>query len=105
MSTTEEVPAFFDSMGSGSPKPRQKFCGMFCPVEGSNESKTLDFDSLSVGRTGGKTDKRVIDKQRDISQPAARKIEIRRSAGKEALQNLNEEVRLCIVILGEFSAF
>ncbi|KAG7480671.1 hypothetical protein MATL_G00058750 [Megalops atlanticus] len=91
MSTTEEVPAFFKSMGSGSPKPRQKFCGMFCPVEDSTENKTLDFDSLSVGRAGGRTDNRVIDKQRDISQPAARKVEIRRSTGKEALQNLNDE--------------
>uniref|UniRef100_A0A8C8R8J9 Dihydropyrimidinase-related protein 2 n=1 Tax=Pelusios castaneus TaxID=367368 RepID=A0A8C8R8J9_9SAUR len=49
-SSTEEVPAFFKNLGSGSPKPRQKFCGMFCPVEGSLENKTIDFDSLSVGR-------------------------------------------------------
>ncbi|KFO38096.1 hypothetical protein H920_00491 [Fukomys damarensis] len=49
----EEVPAFFKNLGSGSPKPRQKFCGMFCPVEGSSENKTIDFDSLSVGRGSG----------------------------------------------------
>ncbi|XP_061116145.1 dihydropyrimidinase-related protein 2 isoform X1 [Conger conger] len=91
MSTTEEVSGFFENMGSRSPNPRQKFCGVFCPVEGSTENKTLDFDSLSMGRAGGKTDKRVIDKQRDVSQPVARKVEIRRSAGKELLQNLNDE--------------
>ncbi|XP_056146358.1 dihydropyrimidinase-related protein 2-like [Lampris incognitus] len=86
MSTTGEVPAFFKKMGADSPKPRQKFCGMFCPVEGSADNKTLDFDSLSGGK--GKRDGRVIDRQTDISQP--RKVEIRGSTGKEALQNLDD---------------
>lgn len=88
MSTAGEVPAFFQSMGSDSPaRPRQKFCGMFCPVEGSSDSKTLDFDALSACR--GKSDGRVIDRQTDISQP--RKVEIRESTGKEALQNLDDK--------------
>lgn len=96
----EEVPAFFKNLGSGSPKPRQKFCGMFCPVEGSLENKTIDFDSLSSGR-GSPTGK-IVAKQRDVAHlgPDApsvsswqgRKVEIRRSAGKEALQNLNDKV-------------
>uniref|UniRef100_A0A8C7T7D1 Dihydropyrimidinase like 2b n=1 Tax=Oncorhynchus mykiss TaxID=8022 RepID=A0A8C7T7D1_ONCMY len=53
MSTT--VPVFFTNMGSGSPKPRQKLCGMFCPVEGSGNSKTLEFQSLpgSSSRSDG----------------------------------------------------
>uniref|UniRef100_A0AAQ5YCK7 Amidohydrolase-related domain-containing protein n=1 Tax=Amphiprion ocellaris TaxID=80972 RepID=A0AAQ5YCK7_AMPOC len=38
-------------------RPRQKFCGMFCPVEGSSDSKTLDFDALSACR--GKSDGRT----------------------------------------------
>ncbi|XP_031433357.1 dihydropyrimidinase-related protein 2b isoform X1 [Clupea harengus] len=87
MAAPEDVPAFFKNMGSGSPKPRQKFCGMFCPVEGSSDSKTLDFDSLSTSKSaqpGG----RVIEKQGDISRP---KVEIRHSTGKEALQNLNDK--------------
>ncbi|KAI1905001.1 hypothetical protein AGOR_G00011460 [Albula goreensis] len=80
-------------MGSGSsPKPRPKFCGMFCPVEGSTDNKTLDFDSLSTGRSSGRTETRVIDKQGDISsQSAKRKVEIRKSTGKEALQNLSDQ--------------
>lgn len=87
MSTAGEVPAFFKSMGSDSPaRPRQKFCGMFCPVEGSSDSKTLDFDALSACR--GKSDRRVIDRQTDISQP---RVEIRESTGKEALQNLDDK--------------
>ncbi|XP_019749700.1 dihydropyrimidinase-related protein 2 isoform X2 [Hippocampus comes] len=89
MSTTGEVAAsgFFKNMGSDSPaRPRQQFCGMFCPVEGSLDSKTLDFDALSACR--GKRDSRVIDRQSDISQP--KKVEIRESTGKEALQNLDD---------------
>lgn len=104
----EEVPAFFKNLGSGSPKPRQKFCGMFCPVEGSLDNKTIDFDSLSSGR-GSPTGGKIVAKQRDVAHlgpdaPAvssssssssswpARKVEIRRSTGKEALQNLNDKV-------------
>uniref|UniRef100_A0A9J7ZAE7 Dihydropyrimidinase-related protein 2 n=1 Tax=Cyprinus carpio carpio TaxID=630221 RepID=A0A9J7ZAE7_CYPCA len=79
------------NMGSSSPnQPRQKFCGMFCPVEGSAENKTLDFDSLSSGKG------RVIERQKDISKP--RKVEIRRSTGKEILQNLNDEVRAAGIV-------
>lgn len=106
----EEVPAFFKNLGSGSPKPRQKFCGMFCPVEGSSENKTIDFDSLSVGRGSGQ----VVAQQRDVAhlgpdpQPpysrqgrragggpsveSGRKVEIRRASGKEALQNVYDQV-------------
>ncbi|CAH2275064.1 dihydropyrimidinase-related 2 isoform X1 [Pelobates cultripes] len=96
----EEVPAFFKNMGSGSPKPRQKFCGMFCPVEGSSENKTIDFDSLSLGRGSGK----IIAQQKDVAgtqQPGprtgetpngfGRKVEIKCPQGKEALQYLNDK--------------
>ncbi|KAM9734501.1 dihydropyrimidinase-related protein 2b isoform 1-T1 [Menidia menidia] len=95
MSTAGEVPGFFQGMGSDSPgRPRQKFCGMFCPVEGSADGKTLDLDALSACR--GRSAGRVIDRQTDISQP--KKVEIRESTGKEALQNLgdNQSDRLLI---------
>lgn len=99
MSTAGEVPAFFKSMGSDSPaRSRQKFCGMFCPVEGSSDSKTLDFDALSACR--GRSDGRVIDRQTDISQP--RKVEIRESTGKEALQNLDDK-RVIVLYFACFS--
>lgn len=85
----EEVPAFFKNMGSGSPKPRQKFCGMFCPVEGSSENKTINFDSLSACRGFG----RVIDQQKDVTpSDTGKKIEIKCAYGKEALQYLNDKV-------------
>uniref|UniRef100_A0A8C9WLC3 Dihydropyrimidinase-related protein 2 n=1 Tax=Scleropages formosus TaxID=113540 RepID=A0A8C9WLC3_SCLFO len=87
MSAAEDVPAFFRNMGSGSPKPRQKFCGMFCPVEGAAENKTLDLDSLSPARGTPRNDGRVIDRQGDIaSQCGASRVEIRRSTGKELQQ-------------------
>lgn len=97
MSTAGEVPAFFKSMGSDSPaRPRQKFCGVFCPVEGSADNKTLDLDALSACR--GRSEGRVIDRQTDISKP--RKVEIRESTGKEALQNLDDKkVTVCVQML------
>lgn len=88
MAATEDVPAFFKNMGSGSPKPRQKFCGMFCPVEGSSDNKTLDFDALSTSGRAAQPGGRVIEKQGDISRP---KVEIRHSTGKEALQNIKDK--------------
>lgn len=45
-----DVPSYFSKLGSGSPKPRQKYGGMFCNVEGAFENKTINFDSLSVGK-------------------------------------------------------
>ncbi|CAL8317887.1 unnamed protein product [Lota lota] len=94
MSATGEFPSFFKNMGNDSPRARQKFCGMFCPVEGSADSKTLDLDSASAGR-GTPGDGRVIDRQTDIFQP--RKVEIHECKGKEALQNLdNRSDRLLI---------
>ncbi|KAJ3606056.1 hypothetical protein NHX12_028099 [Muraenolepis orangiensis] len=89
MSSTGEFPSFFKSLGTDSPRSRQKFCGMFCPVEGSADSKTLDLQgSQAAKKTPG--DGRVIDRQTDISQP--RKVEIHECKGKEALQNLDHKM-------------
>ncbi|KAG8141337.1 hypothetical protein E2320_006968 [Naja naja] len=87
----EEVPAFFKNLGSGSPKPRQKFCGMFCP------------------RTRLPTGK-IVAKQRDVAHLGAdapsswqgRKVEIRRTTGKEALQNLNDKIAFIVCLTGSF---
>ncbi|XP_070610084.1 dihydropyrimidinase-related protein 4 isoform X2 [Erythrolamprus reginae] len=43
----EELPDYFAALGAGSPKPRQKYGGMFCNVEGAFENKTLNFASFS----------------------------------------------------------
>ncbi|KAM6442659.1 dihydropyrimidinase-related protein 4 isoform 2-T2 [Liasis olivaceus] len=49
----EELPAYFAGLGAGSPKPRQKYGGMFCNVEGAFENKTLDFASFSCEKRKG----------------------------------------------------
>uniref|UniRef100_A0A8C8CIY8 Amidohydrolase-related domain-containing protein n=1 Tax=Oncorhynchus tshawytscha TaxID=74940 RepID=A0A8C8CIY8_ONCTS len=72
-----------------SPMPRQKFCGMFCPVEGSGDSKTLDFQSLPGGSR--RSDGQVIDRQTDISQPRVEIREKRSSCGSQALGSRVQE--------------
>ncbi|KAH1167970.1 hypothetical protein KIL84_003453 [Mauremys mutica] len=64
-----ERPAYFAALGSGSPKPRQKFGGMFCSVEGAFENKTLDLDALSGGRRGGQTPERGAPRQLSSDSP------------------------------------
>ncbi|XP_063078077.1 dihydropyrimidinase-related protein 2 [Engraulis encrasicolus] len=39
--------SLFSRLGTESPKPRVKFGGMFCNVEGAYENKTLNFESYS----------------------------------------------------------
>ncbi|XP_048088754.1 dihydropyrimidinase-related protein 4 isoform X1 [Alosa alosa] len=39
--------SLFSKLGTDSPKPRVKFGGMFCNVEGAYENKTLNFESFS----------------------------------------------------------
>lgn len=49
----EELPDYFAALGAGSPKPRQKYGGMFCNVEGAFENKTLNFASFSCEKRKG----------------------------------------------------
>uniref|UniRef100_H3AFS9 Dihydropyrimidinase like 3 n=1 Tax=Latimeria chalumnae TaxID=7897 RepID=H3AFS9_LATCH len=46
----EDLPVYLARPGTTDQIPRQKYGGMFCNVEGAFESKTIDFDALSVGR-------------------------------------------------------
>lgn len=53
--------SLFSRLGTESPKPRVKFGGMFCNVEGAYENKTLNFESYSPNTArkmtrGGKAD-------------------------------------------------
>lgn len=98
--------------GTTDQVPRQKYGGMFCNVEGAFESKTLDFDALSVGQRGAKTprssqgsgrgtgnrpvvegDARRGPGREESREPAPESpkpagVEIRSATGKEVLQNL-----------------
>ncbi|XP_058474014.1 dihydropyrimidinase-related protein 2-like [Solea solea] len=90
MSSTGEAPGFLQGLGSDrSSRSRQKFCGVFCP---------LDSSSASERDGGGRSERPVIDRQSDIC-PVQRKVEIRESSGKEALQNLDDrKVRVFVCL-------
>ncbi|KFO31980.1 Dihydropyrimidinase-related protein 3 [Fukomys damarensis] len=44
----DDLPVYLARPGTTDQVPRQKYGGMFCNVEGAFESKTLDFDALSL---------------------------------------------------------
>ncbi|XP_004631316.1 dihydropyrimidinase-related protein 3 isoform X1 [Octodon degus] len=109
----DDLPVYLARPGTTDQVPRQKYGGMFCNVEGAFESKTLDFDALSVGQRGAKTPRssqgstratgsrsgeerdspRKGQGRQDSGEPAAASpapagVEIRSATGKEVLQNL-----------------
>lgn len=46
-SQDDDSSSLLSRLGCDSPRPRMKFGGMFCNVEGAFENKTLNFDSFS----------------------------------------------------------
>lgn len=47
MSHEDDCSSLLSRLGSDSPRPRMKYGGMFCSVEGAFENKTLNFKSFS----------------------------------------------------------
>ncbi|XP_067345288.1 dihydropyrimidinase-related protein 2 isoform X5 [Channa argus] len=47
MSQEDDCSSLLSRLGSDSPRPRMKYGGMFCSVEGAFENKTLNFESFS----------------------------------------------------------
>ncbi|XP_043841163.1 dihydropyrimidinase-related protein 3 isoform X1 [Dromiciops gliroides] len=112
-SREDDLPVYLARPGTTDQIPRQKYGGMFCNVEGAFESKTLDFDALSVGQRGAKTPRssqgsgggvgsrpvaaepdtprrsQAREDCRDPPAPALSGVEIRSASGKEVLQNLD----------------
>ncbi|RVE59249.1 hypothetical protein OJAV_G00186610 [Oryzias javanicus] len=43
----DDCSSLLSRLGSDSPRPRIKYGGMFCNVEGAFENKTLNFESFS----------------------------------------------------------
>uniref|UniRef100_A0A2K5VTB3 Dihydropyrimidinase like 3 n=1 Tax=Macaca fascicularis TaxID=9541 RepID=A0A2K5VTB3_MACFA len=109
----DDLPVYLARPGTTDQVPRQKYGGMFCNVEGAFESKTLDFDALSVGQRGAKTPRsgqgsdrgsgsrpgtegdtprrgqgREESREPAPASPAPSGVEIRSATGKEVLQNL-----------------
>lgn len=112
----DDLPVYLARPGTADQVPRQKYGGLFCSVEGAFESKTIDFDALSVGQRGSRTP-RISKREtaQEAKSPASGsegspaveslgasreggndspQVEIRTGGGKEVLQNLGgEEVR------------
>uniref|UniRef100_A0AAX7SQE4 Amidohydrolase-related domain-containing protein n=1 Tax=Astatotilapia calliptera TaxID=8154 RepID=A0AAX7SQE4_ASTCA len=47
-SPEDDCSSLLSRLGSDSPRPRMKYGGMFCNVEGAFENKTLNFESLGL---------------------------------------------------------
>uniref|UniRef100_A0A4W3JFI1 Amidohydrolase-related domain-containing protein n=1 Tax=Callorhinchus milii TaxID=7868 RepID=A0A4W3JFI1_CALMI len=76
----EEKKVYLAGLGTSSPKPRQKYGGMFCNVEGAYENKTIDFDSLSVGRRSA----------RGLSRPGGSHISMESDGMSETGSDISE---------------
>ncbi|XP_048851371.1 dihydropyrimidinase-related protein 3 isoform X1 [Brienomyrus brachyistius] len=98
----DDLPVYLARPGTTDQVPRQKYGGMFCNVEGAYESKTIDFDALSVGQRSKKEGSKEVTSP-DIErcspcterlsgerQPRDSGIEIKTTGGKEVLQNLDD---------------
>lgn len=116
----DDLPVYLARPGTADQVPRQKYGGLFCSVEGAFDSKSIDFDALSVGQRGSRTPrtaKRETGREArspasdnrsypGVESPAAHRrggkdspqVEIRTGGGKEVLQNLGgEKVRRLFV--------
>uniref|UniRef100_A0A673ABQ3 Dihydropyrimidinase like 3 n=1 Tax=Sphaeramia orbicularis TaxID=375764 RepID=A0A673ABQ3_9TELE len=51
----DDLPVYLSRPRSADQVPRQKRGGLFCSVQDAFESKTIDFDALSVGQRGSRT--------------------------------------------------
>ena len=51
----DDLPVYLARPGTADQVPRQLHGGFFSNVEGAYESKTIDFDALSVGQRGSRT--------------------------------------------------
>ncbi|XP_030649217.1 dihydropyrimidinase-related protein 3 isoform X1 [Chanos chanos] len=113
----DDLPVYLARPGTTDQVPRQKYGGLFCNVEGAYESKTIDFDALSVGQRGARTPRTSIktDTSTDARSPNVqardvppdggkesneKSIEIKQTDGKEVLQNLGDEKSDRLLIKG-----
>ncbi|XP_060941968.1 dihydropyrimidinase-related protein 3 isoform X2 [Limanda limanda] len=108
------LPVYLARPGTADQVPRQKYGGLFSNVEGAFESKTIDFDALSVGqrssrspRTGreearspARDDRSWTGSERGGGGKESARVRIRSSSGKEVLQNLEDEKSDRLLIKG-----
>ncbi|XP_029482937.2 dihydropyrimidinase-related protein 3-like isoform X2 [Oncorhynchus nerka] len=104
----DDLPVYLARPGTADQVPRQKYGGMFCNVEGAYESKTIDFDALSVGQRGNRTPRTAKpETAQEARSPTSERSPCKESViwhdmrdsgterkctrGKEVLQNLGDE--------------
>uniref|UniRef100_A0A8C1NBL5 Dihydropyrimidinase like 4 n=1 Tax=Cyprinus carpio TaxID=7962 RepID=A0A8C1NBL5_CYPCA len=64
LSQEDDQGSLLSRLGTDSPKPRVKFGGMFCNIEGAFENKTLNFESYSPS-SARRNPRGRVDDQRD----------------------------------------
>uniref|UniRef100_A0AAR2KEQ5 Amidohydrolase-related domain-containing protein n=1 Tax=Pygocentrus nattereri TaxID=42514 RepID=A0AAR2KEQ5_PYGNA len=101
LSREDELPVYLARSGTADQAARQKHGGLFCSVEGAYESKTIDFDALSVGQRGSRTPRgqKGVDTETPSSVNSAHEFkkatELKHDVDKALLSN-DESDRLLI---------
>lgn len=120
----DDLPVYLARPGTADQVPRQKYGGLFCSVQDAFESKTIDFDALSVGQRGSRTPRTAKRESRQearspacdnrsspgVRSPAANthrgkdspQAEVQTSHRKEVLQNKGGEKVRRLLLLTEW---
>ncbi|KAL7853449.1 hypothetical protein AOLI_G00202930 [Acnodon oligacanthus] len=97
LSREDELPIYLARSGTADQVARQKHGGLFCSVEGAYESKTIDFDALSVGQRGSRTlrGKKGVDTETPSSLNGGHEFkkatELKHDVDKELLENISND--------------
>uniref|UniRef100_A0A671Q3X2 Dihydropyrimidinase-related protein 3 n=1 Tax=Sinocyclocheilus anshuiensis TaxID=1608454 RepID=A0A671Q3X2_9TELE len=98
-----DLPVYLARPGTADQLPRQKHGGLFCNVEGAYESKTIDFDALTVGQRSSRSPRatnreELKPSKHETNFPAAHSerepedtVRIKNAFEKEDPQNLKSE--------------
>ncbi|XP_016103140.1 dihydropyrimidinase-related protein 3-like [Sinocyclocheilus grahami] len=103
MAARGDLPVYLARPGTADQLPRQKHGGLFCNVEGAYESKTIDFDALTVGQRSSRSPRatnreELKPSKHETNFPAAHSerepedtVRIKNAFEKEDPQNLKSE--------------
>uniref|UniRef100_A0A8C2FMW6 Serine/threonine kinase 10 n=1 Tax=Cyprinus carpio TaxID=7962 RepID=A0A8C2FMW6_CYPCA len=108
MDRDADLPVYLARPGTADQVPRQKYGGLFCNVEGAYESKTIDFDALTVGQRSSRSPRATNREEPKPSKhqtnfpsshsdrDAEDTLQIKNAFEKEAPQHLEKSERLLI---------
>lgn len=104
----DDLPVYLARPGTADQVPRQKYGGLFCSVQDAFDSKTIDFDALSVGQRGSRTPRSAKrDGGQEARSPARDEDReeaenIRTTAAEAELQTLGAEKVRAVQLLHEW---